>query len=198
MPILKIVQDTDPADPRKEFDNLSLFVCAETNHSIGDKNSKATLFEKLGIIDHNLKNIDLANKAKSKGLVFYSVPVYIYEHGNICLSTTPFSCPFDSYQIGEILVFKDKIKEEFSVKRFTKKVTEELTEKIALVIENEVSIYSDFLSGDVYGFQVIEDDESVSDSCYGFYGSDFKNNGIKDQLSPEMQEKLLKGDYVNE
>lgn len=190
MSTLKIVQDTSPANPRTEFDNLCLMNCLHRRYDFGDKNVKEILFTKLGIIDRSLDSRDLIKKARAKGLIFHSMPIYMYEHGNIALSTKPFSCTFDSGQLGEIIVFNDDIKKEFSIKRFTKKNKDEILAKVIKNMESEVETYSQYVSGEVYGFKVLDEDGDVLDSCYGFYGNNFEENGIKDYLPEEFHSQL--------
>lgn len=190
MSTLKIVQDTSPANPRTEFDNLCLMNCLHPRYDFGDKNVKEILFTKLGILDRSLDSRELIKKAKAKGLIFHSMPIYMYDHGNIALSTSPFSCQWDSGQLGEIIVFNDDIKKEFSIKRFTKKNKEEILKKVIKNMESEIEIYGQYVSGEVYGFKVLDEDGDVLDSCYGFYGDNFEENGIKDYLPEEFHSQL--------
>lgn len=190
MSTLKIVQDTSPANPRTEFDNFGLMNCEHPHYNFGDKNFKEILFTKLGIFDRSLDSRELIKKATAKGLIFHSMPIYIYEHGNIALSTSPFSCQWDSGQLGEIIVFNDDIKKEFSIKRFTKKNKEEILQKVIKKMESEVEIYGQYVSGEVYGFKILDEEGDVIDSCYGFYGNDFETNGIKENLPEEFHSEL--------
>jgi hypothetical protein len=190
MPTLKIIPDSDPINPREEEDNLSLMVFEHRRYSLGDKYAKSILAEKLSIIDNNFSLQELVTKAEKQGLIFYTTPVYMYDHSGVSLSTTPFSCPFDSGQIGVAIVFNDKVKEEYGVKRFTKKKKEEILEIVKRNVEGEISIYSSYVEGDVYGFQILDDDDEVIDSCYGFYGTDFETNGMKDYLPEEFKENI--------
>ena len=52
------------------------------------------------------------------------LPVYLYDHSGIRISTSPFSCPWDSGQVGVIYCTKKKAVYEFGKKRFTTKVRE--------------------------------------------------------------------------
>ena len=79
---------------------------------------------------------------------------------------------------------------------------------IQRVLEGEVETYDQYLTGDVYGFTVskvittswinehdLEDkkteiDEEIIDSCWGFFGSDYKTNGILDHLDDEILEEV--------
>ena len=72
--------------------------------------------------------------------------------------------------------------------------------KVEEYLKNEVEIYDQYLTGDVYGFDLVkvstcdeghEHEESI-DSCWGFYGSDIKENGMLDNLSSEYREQILK------
>lgn len=76
------------------------------------------------------------------------------------------------------------------------------------VLEGEVETYDQYLTGDVYGFVVskivpyekknldtgevtIIEEEEVVDSCWGFFGSDIKTNGILDSVDDEILEEEL-------
>ena len=47
-----------------------------------------------------------------------------------------------------------------------------------------------YLQGDVYSFHIQDDLGNVIDSCSGFYGTDWKNNGLSDYLDKEDLDKL--------
>lgn len=190
MNTLKIVYSDSPLNPREEFDNICHMNFEHRNYNLGDKNIKEILLEKLGLSDSDLNNRELIQLAKRKKVIFHTVPVYMYEHGNIALSLKPFNCPWDSGQLGEIFVFTDEVKEEFSVKRFGKKIKAEIIAKTMRNMESEVEIYSQYLSGEVYGFQIVDEDDEIIDSCYGFFGSDFQENGMKDYIPEEYHDQL--------
>ena len=62
-------------------------------------------------------------------------------------------------------------------------------------MKGEVETYSQWANGEVYGFRLIKVDEynkeiEEIDSCWGFYGSDPRENGIEDYI-PEGFEYLL-------
>jgi hypothetical protein len=116
------------------------------------------------------------------------LPLYMYEHSGIAISTSPFSCRFDSGQVGFVLVPKDKAREELNVKRITKKIANKLTE----LIQGEVKVYGQYLEGEVYWFTILDKDDNIEDSCSGFYGYDIKSNGILDHVSAEDAEQIRK------
>ncbi|WP_131821653.1 hypothetical protein [Desulfofundulus australicus] len=107
------------------------------------------------------------------------------------MSTKPFSCPWDSGQIGWIYVLKEKVREEYGVKRITKKVRD----RVISVLKAEVEVYDRWLRGEVYGFTVYEiadGDIASIDSCGGFYGDDPGENGILEEMPDELREPLSK------
>ena len=171
--VLKVYYDNNAENPR-EWDNLSKMVCFHRRYSLGD--------------EHNYREFDyhswedLKRAIEKDNDVAVILPLYMYDHSGITISTTPFSCPWDSGQIGWVYITKEDIRKEYNIKRVTKKYIEKAT-KILLA---EVKIYDDYLRGETYGF-VLEKDGEVLDSCWGFYGSDFCTNGMKEQIKKEYQ-----------
>jgi hypothetical protein len=94
------------------------------------------------------------------------LPVYMYEHSGITIRTTPFSCKWDSGQVGFIFVGKEKLLKEYGGKKVTKKKID----RALGVIKGEVETYDQYLCGEVYGFTVEDKDEKDIDSCGGFLG----------------------------
>lgn len=107
------------------------------------------------------------------------LPLYMYDHSGITIATTPFGCPWDSGQIGFIVADKPSIRYEFKVKHVTKKSIEKATE----MLQHEVEVYDQYITGDVYMATITDKttDEEM-DSCGGYYGTDFKTNGVYDFL----------------
>lgn len=56
-----------------------------------------------------------------------------------------------------------------------------VTEYAKQMLKNEVKVYDQYLTGDVYGY-ILEEDGEVIDSCWGFYGSDPHTNGMADYI----------------
>ena len=104
----------------------------------------------------------------------------LYDHSGISMSTStryPYNCPWDSGWIGLIYVTQEKLNETGT----DKKTAED-------ILEAEVKTYDQYLRGDIYGFTLYEvkkcdlgyEHREIIDSCWGFYGSDFKDNGLLD------------------
>lgn len=147
----------------------------------------------------------LIDKALRKGYVVK--PIYMYDHSGIALSTGAFSCPWDSGQVGYAVMPRETVDNEFGG-------NEDKAEKC---IDAEVEVYSDYVSGNVWGFVAEEreidyceceggcdDCESKSDdegwvdvdSCWGFYGRDTSTNGMADQIDNDFTEALACAEQV--
>ena len=146
---VKVVQDEYPQDPR-EWDNLGTMVCFHRNYILGDK--------------HNFSIEKTKEIAKDKN--YLSLPLFLYDHSGITMNTTGFSCPWDSGQVGIIFVSKEMVLKEYNAKRITKK----LREKVYDLLRAEVETYDQYLTDDVYGFRVEDENGEIIESCWGFYG----------------------------
>ncbi len=120
--------------------------------------------------------------------------LYLYDHSGITMNTTGFSCPWDSGQVGWIYVTHDAIKKEWGRKRLSKK----FIKHIEALLRSEVKVYDLYIRGEVYGFKALKkdskaedfDDAEELDSCWGFYGTDWEKNGIKEHLSEDFRPLL--------
>ncbi len=156
---IDIIQDESPESPRT-WDNLGTIV---SKKGYGDEHEFN--WNDYNSYDEYQKDIE---RKKNVGVI---LSVYKYEHGGVVLNTKGFSCPWDSCQIGFIYITKEKIREEYSVKRITKDIIERVTK----YLESEIKTYSQYLNGEVYGYRVFKvenGEEEELDSCWGFYGED--------------------------
>jgi hypothetical protein len=117
------------------------------------------------------------------------LPIYMYDHSGITINTTGFSCPWDSGQVGFIYVTKQEVRDNYKVKRITNK----LRDRVEKVLQDEVKTMDYYVTGEVYGYQVIKRSleegqvrEEILDSCSGFYGDDFEKNGIADYIDKNL------------
>jgi len=99
-----------------------------------------------------------------------SLPLYLYDHSGITMNTTGFSCPWDSGQVGYIYVSKaDARKERIPFGN------------IKPILESEVETYNQYLTGEVYGYEILNVVRACIDSCCGFFGPP------KDHLIPHCK-----------
>ena len=106
------------------------------------------------------------------------LPVYKMDHGSVSFSTSTFNCPWDSGQDGFIYVSKERIREEYSVKKISKKIRDIVIKSL----EQEVGTFSMAVNGEVYAFCVLDDDDEALDSCCGFVGYDHDASGLMDTV----------------
>lgn len=174
--VLKIMYDDSPDNPREIGENLGTMVYWHRRYTLGDEQAK------------NVENYSsweewLRGEIGTDKDILY-LPLYLYDHSGITMRTKPFNDPWDSGQVGWIYVRKEKVREWFGVKRVTPKIRERALE----VLELEVRMFDAYISNEIYGF-VIEDKEgNIIDSCWGFYGCDWKENGLMDYISCEYHD----------
>ena len=156
---VEVEQDTDAEDPRAWMDHLGTMACFHSRYTLGDK-------------DHGYRSSDYNSWAEMKKAItkqedaLVILPIYMYDHSGITISTTPFSCPWDSGQIGFIFVSKSKVRKEYNKKLISK----QLKEKVTQYLIGEVKEYDQYLTGDVYGYIITDNDTQGAESCWGFYG----------------------------
>jgi len=85
---IRIEPDDSAESPRTSCDNLGHMVCWHRRYSLGDK--------------HEFKEpADFREFLNGQEGVIY-LPRFLYDHSGITMSTGPFSCPWDSGQVGFI------------------------------------------------------------------------------------------------
>lgn len=163
---IRFYPDTDPESPR-EWDNLGTMVCFHGRYNLGDK--------------HNFTPESIQYYVKRPDVV--ALPLYLYDHGGISISTKSFigrahHAEWDSGQVGFIFVNHKEIRMESGMHRVSKRYRE----KALGCLKSEVETYDQFLRGEVYGYEIEDPDGEVIDSCWGYYGYDYE----KDTL-PELK-----------
>jgi hypothetical protein len=166
---LVIEQDMDPESPRTSWDNLSTMVCFHRGYNLGDKHDyKSSMFGGWeGLKKQILKDYKGVRVIK---------PLYLYDHGGITISTSPFSCSWDSGQVGWIFTTREGIETIWGKegKMLNKKgkyvrVSKEVLERN---LDNEVKMYDNYLTGDVWGYSIKDEEGNTLDSCGGWYGDE--------------------------
>lgn len=118
---------------------------------------------------------------------YVMLTLFLYDHSGITMRTSPFSCPWDSGPVGFIYASYETIRKEFGVKRVTKAVRENAER----LLRSEVETYDQYLTGDVWGYRILEinpespDDQDTFeqiDSCWGFFGSEYCKEQAEEQV----------------
>lgn len=138
---LVISYDDIDWNPRGHCDYLGTMAIFHSRYTLGDK--------------HEYSIDEVIEIANSKDYI--SLPIYMYDHSGITIATTPFSCSWDSGQVGHIFVSKEKVKNEFGWNRITANRLLKVREYLA----NEVKELDAYLTGQVYRYDLIKDGEII-------------------------------------
>lgn len=164
-------------NPREEWEHMGRIAYISSRYVLGDE---------------RLSSEEIKALIRRRDIVY--LPVYALIHSGTCLSTTPFSCPWDSGQSGIIYVEKAVLRKEWGIKRLTQKHIREAQK----MLESEVEEFSAYLSGDVWEYQLFRvpddvDPEDVEDatceawepidSLCGLYGYDYAEKEVAAALT---------------
>lgn len=180
---IRIEQDECPESPR-EWDNLGRMVCMHRRYDLGDKHSyREDQFSGWNELREELE--------QEEGAVVI-LPLFLFDHSGITMSceSSRFrmadSAGWDWGQVGFIYATKEIILKEFNKKRLSKK----LLEKVEEILVNEVKTYDQYLTGDVWGYIIEDDDGEHLESCWGFFGHDYCEQEAQEMVDfLEKQEK---------
>jgi len=164
--IVFIFQEEDASDPR-EWDNLGTFWAFHKRYTLGDKQEHGdpTPSEFGGWKEFD----EFLYKEKEAVIV---LPVFMYDHSGITVSTSEFRDPFDSGRLGTIWVSREKVLKEYRLKR---NITAKVKEKVRAVLQSEIQTYDDFVTGRCW-YYVLEVNGEETDSCGGIYETYGKND----------------------
>lgn len=206
---INVYADDCPESPR-EWDNIGTMVCWHRNYNLGDIQGKKEygdpedFLAKLAGVDYDDEESELSKlsgtelvdallaEVEKKHLI---MPLFLYDHSGISMSTSnagyPFTCKWDSGQVGWIYVTHEKLIKEYG------EDLEHALKAGADYLEGEVETYTTYLEGEVYGF-MIEDDGDEFGGCWGFYGYDNEKSGLmehaRDEVDCHLKEKQEKAD----
>ena len=216
-----VCSDDVPLNPRKAYDNVGTMVCWHRSYLLGDEQRRddasewfeeiacdadPSLADKLERLDD--KNYDggkeyyatrrrWVNEVIEKNFVL--LPLYLYDHSGITMSTGPFSCPWDSGQVGWIYCSRERAIKEWGNKAFTKAVKE----KARKCLRGEVEEYDMYLTGDVHGVcreffvnVAAEGDDPEWESheredCWGLFGGKYAKEVLVDCMEYDSVKEFL-------
>lgn len=155
----RIFRDEHPENPREDLAGFGTMACFHRRYTLGDKAH--------GIKAEDYRGWDEMEQAilrRNPGALI--LPLYLYDHSGITMRTVPFSCPWDSGQVGFIFATREKVLRTWGAKRMTERIRNLALE----ALRSEVEEYDAYLTGDVYGYIVEDQDGEELDSCWGFIG----------------------------
>jgi len=187
--VLEIHQDDNPESPR-EWGTLGTMACFHERYRLGDE-------------DHGIDPKCFSNLEEIReyiGIKLDAVicwPLFLYDHSGLRIKVHSFDgqvpqghAKFDSGQVGFIFVTEERIRSEFPH-------MENRIELAKECLRDEVDEYDKFLSGDVWGYRLLDVPckecgkfaEEI-DSCWGFYGDNPLENGMLGNLPIECRLEL--------
>lgn len=133
-------------------DNATVMVHWHPNYELGDKRVERCTSDELR-----------SEQEEKEDSILAILPLYLYDHSGLTVSTGAFNCPWDSGQVGWVYITESKRK----LMGFGETTTKEQYEEI---IRDEVKTYDDYLTGQVFGYEVEGKDGEVIESAWGIVG----------------------------
>lgn len=194
--IIEIAYDSDPESPR-EWDNLGIMACWHGRGNYGDIQPKYSSTDYMIQVmnekqqrDNLYENIPLEKVQRMFERDNLVIPIMAYEHGGITIRAYDYGNfpdqQWDCGQLGFIHVSKDEIKQEYG------NAGKKNMEKARKCLLGEIETYNDYLTGQVYGFIVKDENDKEIDSCWGFYGLDYCIQEAKNSVEWEVKNRQEK------
>lgn len=177
------ITDFNPRDN----DNLGTMVCWHRNYSLGDKHQY-------------VQPKDF--QENTEGLEKIILPLNLYDHSGLSMSTSEFNDSWDSGQVGWIYVTYADLQRGFP--NIT--AVSALKERGIQALEAEVEEYNLYLQGAVYGYEIQEGTKCKgcghvswehADSCGGFIGWVDENSHILQELEAYDVPKYIRDTLVH-
>jgi len=132
-------------NPRIENHNLGKMWCWHRRYELGDA-------DRSKYDTDNFSGWSEMKAAIMKDIKPIAIlPLYLYDHSGITMSTRPFSCPWDSGQVGFIFFTRENLKD-----LGYKVACKSAVEKAIACLEAEVRDYDAYLCGEVEEYEYEE------------------------------------------
>lgn len=144
--VVEITRDEYPLNPRTENENAAVLWCWHRRLNLGDAQGRPA--------DPIFAEADLRAHLAERGETLRAVlPLYLYDHSGLTMRTTPFSCPFDSGQVGWCFLTEQKANE------YGVSADEGANNPALELLKQEVEEYDAYLQGDAYVVSLYPADE---------------------------------------
>lgn len=158
---VKIILEADdfyPSNPYQDWDTLgSLWLSPKCHYQGSNDEAPDHIWEisRESAVKWLEDNLD----------ILWFSPVYMYNHSGIAFSLSPFSCNWDSGQVGWLVVTKE-----------SQETMGTPIDRIEEVAKAEFQEFDDVIQGNVYYFRIEDAEGNEIDSCGGFIG----DGGLED------------------
>jgi len=190
----RIEQDTAAENPRTAWSHMGTMLCFHSRYHLGDKhvyaNEDEAVISIASVMNENFAEwvcsthspddiqVEQACNIVMKHAV--TLPLYLYEYSGITMRTGPFSCSWNSGRVGLIYMTNEDMRKQFSKEKYTD--DEAAVSKAQTCLEAEVAEYDQYLTGDVWGVIVEDDEGNEVDSCWGMFGYEYAEAEAKAML----------------
>lgn len=178
------------AESPRDWDNLGTFWTMDRRYNSPDKMPRQNIFESMAKVQGMAQTgtaETIEKRLVNKAIWF---PVWKYEHSGVAYraaASNPFSCRWDSGQVGWIFVLKSDLRKAYNVKRLTAKIRGIAAE----ILQSEVFTYSQWANGEVYSYTITDAAGNEVDSCGGFIGWDDVIESAKAACGGEVFSEVL-------
>ena len=154
-------QDDQPESPR-EWDNFGKMYCCHSRYWLGDKHEMSP-----EALEEHITGTE----------VVACLRLWLYDHSGItmrCGVGNPSHERWDSSCVGYIFATEADVKREFGA------VNAETIATAMRCLAQEVEVYDQYLTGDVWVYDIKDEEDNVLDSCGGLYESDYAEKKAKE------------------
>lgn len=184
---IEIHQDFDPINPR-EWDTLGTIVHWHRRYDLGEEKLS---HEQARQIDRNGGFYKWLRRERDAEVI---LPLTFLDHSvqSIRVGSGAWGCDpggWDSGTVGFVYASRNKIMENFNRERMSKKLREQVEE----YLRAEIETYDAYMTGDVYGYVILDPYGNNIDSCWGFYGWDESRDYMfNDYIHPVIDHDIKK------
>ena len=140
--------DLNPINPLVDFDTAVTLAYWGNRYTFGNKHIQRQTKEEL-------------LESQQHDPILAILPLYAYVHGESSVSTSPYSCPWDSGQAGWAYITQSGA-DLMGYQGYSVCQLEE-------IIKSEVKTFDAYLSGQVFGYQILDSSLEVLDDCWGYF-----------------------------
>lgn len=166
-----IYQDFDAPDPRKDFDHVGTMVCWHRREMLGDEQFS----DFAPRTPKDLETLERYVRITRHAAVF--IWLGLYDHSGLHMYAGGGSHAFDSAgwdsgTVGFIYCTREQVQKEWNGDL-------DAARKCLLA---EIEEYDQYLTGEVYYFEITSPSGDVLDGCGGCFGADYARSEAKSQL----------------
>lgn len=189
-PRLKITYDASPQSPR-EWDNLGYFITCENSLDSPDNHEDMismiqNLADQSSNQNEHMEMIKREFPSNFKETVIAIYPIVKCKHGGISYSLE-MKKGFDFSNCGFYIVTDKTAKKSNCSEDLIK------SKKFESFIKNEIELYNQYITGEVYRFELYDKDGVEIESCGDIYDIEgFKENLPKEWAKENMEDYLVK------